>query len=74
MLKKVINPILYLPLALFANTLEALPNEKQNVIDKVLEEEGITIVPKDHPIYKMGPSITFVRKTNKINKKKRSSY
>ena len=40
MLKKVINPILYLPLALFANTLEALPNEKQNVIDKVLEEKS----------------------------------
>ena len=40
MLKKVINPILYLPLALFANTLEVLSNEKQNLIDKVLEEKS----------------------------------
>ena len=40
MLKKVINPILVLPLTLFINTLEVLPNEKKDFIDKVLEEKS----------------------------------
>tara|TARA_B100000886_G_scaffold237923_1_gene166687 strand:+ start:295 stop:1728 length:1434 start_codon:yes stop_codon:yes gene_type:complete len=40
MLKKVINPTLVLPLALFINTLEVLSNEKKDFIDKVLEEKS----------------------------------
>ena len=40
MLKKVINYILVLPLALFINTLEVLSNEKKDFIDKVLEEKS----------------------------------
>ena len=39
MLKQVINPILFLPLALFINSLEVLSNEKKSYIDKVLEEK-----------------------------------
>ena len=39
MLKKVINPSLFLPLALFINTLEVLSNEKKDFIDKILEEK-----------------------------------
>ena len=40
MLKKVINPILFLPIALFVNSLEVLSNEKKGVIDEVLEEKS----------------------------------
>ena len=40
MLKKVINAILFLPLALFSNSLEIKANEKQGFIDKVLEEKS----------------------------------
>jgi len=40
MLKKIINPILFLPLALFINSLEVLSNEKKDLIDKVLEEKS----------------------------------
>ena len=35
MLKKVINPILFLPLALFFNSPDVLPNEKKVLIDQV---------------------------------------
>ena len=40
MLKKVINPTLFLPLALFINTLEVLSNDKKDFIDKILEEKA----------------------------------
>ena len=40
MLKKVINPILFLPLALIINSLEVLSNEKKGLIDRVLEEKS----------------------------------
>ncbi len=40
MLKKVINAILFLPLAIFSNSLEIKANEKQGFIDKVLEEKS----------------------------------
>ncbi len=40
MLKKVINPILFLPLALLINSLEVLSNEKKDFIEKVLEEKS----------------------------------
>ena len=40
MLRRVINPILFLPLALFINSLEVLSNEKKDLIDKVLEEKS----------------------------------
>ena len=40
MLKKFISPILYLPLVLFVNSFEVLSNEKQNLIDKVLQEKS----------------------------------
>ena len=40
MLKKVINPILFLPLVLFFYSLEVLPKEKKDFIDKVLEEKS----------------------------------
>ena len=40
MLKKVINPIFFLPLALFINSLEVLSNEKKNSLDKILEEKS----------------------------------
>ena len=40
MLKKVINPILFLPLALFIHSIEVLSNEKKSLIDKVLEEKS----------------------------------
>ena len=42
MLKKIINPILFLPLALFINSLEVLSNEKKDLIDKILEEKSNT--------------------------------
>ena len=35
-------------------------SKKRLAIDKALEDLGITPVPPDHPIYKMGPSIRFV--------------
>ncbi|MBO8203663.1 TolC family protein [Prochlorococcus marinus] len=40
MLKKVINPILFLPLALFINSLEVIAKENKYFIDKVLEEKS----------------------------------
>ena len=40
MLKKVIKPILFLPIALLINSLDVLSNEKKNFIDKVLEEKS----------------------------------
>jgi outer membrane protein TolC len=40
MLKKVIYPILFLPLALFINSLEVLSNEKKDLIDKVMDEKS----------------------------------
>ena len=40
MLKKVINSILFMPLALFTNSLEVLSNEKKGSIQKVLEENS----------------------------------
>jgi len=40
MLKKVINPILFLPLALFIHSLEVLSNQKKSLIDNVLEEKS----------------------------------
>ena len=40
MLKKVINPILFLPFALFINPLEVLSDEKKELIDNVLEEKS----------------------------------
>ena len=40
MLKKVINTILFLPIALFSHSLEIKANEKQGFIDKVLENES----------------------------------
>ena len=40
MLKKVINPILFLPLAIFINSLEVLSNPKKDFIDKILEEKS----------------------------------
>ena len=40
MLKKVINPILFLPLALCINSLDVLSNEKKDFIDKVLEDKS----------------------------------
>ena len=40
MLKKVINPILYLPIALFINSIEVLSDERKNSIDFVLEEKS----------------------------------
>ena len=40
MLKKIINPTLFLPIALFINSLEVLSSEKKSSIDKVLEEKS----------------------------------
>ena len=40
MLKKVINPILFLPLALFFNSLEVIAKENKYFIDEVLEEKS----------------------------------
>ena len=40
MLKKVINPILFLPLALFVNFPDVLPNEKKVLIDQVSEKKS----------------------------------
>ena len=41
MLRKVINPILFLPLALFINPLNLLAGEAKDNIDKLLEEKAI---------------------------------
>ena len=41
---------------------------KRKAIDKAFEEMGITPVPPDHPIYKMGPTIRFV---SRLPKKRR---
>ena len=35
-------------------------SKKRQAIDKAFEEMGITPVPPDHPIYKMGPTIRFI--------------
>ena len=40
MLKKVIDPILFLPLVLFINSLEVLSNEKKDFIEAVLDEKS----------------------------------
>ena len=40
MLRKVIYPILFLPVALFINSLEVLSNEKKDLKDKFLEEKS----------------------------------
>ena len=40
-------------------------SKKRLAIDKALEDLGITPVPPDHPIYKMGPSIRFVSRLPK---------
>ena len=43
MFRKIINPILFLPLALSINSLKVLSSERINYVDKALEE--ITIKP-----------------------------
>ena len=40
-------------------------SKKRQGIDKALEEMGITPVPPDHPIYKMGPTIRFISRLPK---------
>ena len=40
MLRRVINPILFLPLALCINSLNLLSSETKNYIDNVLEEKS----------------------------------
>jgi len=40
MLRRVINPILFLPLALCINSVNVLSSESKNIIDKVLEEKS----------------------------------
>ncbi|KGF89314.1 MULTISPECIES: TolC family protein [Prochlorococcus] len=40
MLKKVINPVLFFPLALFIHSQEVLSNGEKSLIDKVLEEKS----------------------------------
>ena len=40
MLRRVINPILFLPLTLSINTINVLPSETQNYFDIVLEEKA----------------------------------
>ncbi len=40
MFRKVINPILFLPLALFLNPINVLSSETKNNIDKILEEKS----------------------------------
>ena len=40
-------------------------SKKRQAIDKAFEEMGITPVPPDHPIYKMGPTIRFVSRLPK---------
>ena len=42
MLRKVINPILLLPLALCINPLDVLSSETKNYVDQVLEEKSNT--------------------------------
>ena len=44
MLKKVINAIIFLPLALYINTFKVLSSETKNFIDKELEEEPKKLV------------------------------
>ena len=39
MLKRVINPILFLPLALSINSINVLSSETKNYIDNILEEK-----------------------------------
>ena len=40
MLRKVINTILFLPFALFINSIEVISDEKKDFIDEVLEEKS----------------------------------
>ena len=40
MLRRVINPILFLPLALYINSINVLSSETKNYIDNVLEEKS----------------------------------
>ena len=40
MLRKVINPILFIPLALCINTINVLSSETKDYIDSVLEEKS----------------------------------
>ena len=40
-------------------------SKKRLAIDKALEEMGITPVPPDHPIYRMGPTIRFISRLPK---------
>ena len=40
-------------------------SKKKQAIDKAFEEMGITSVPPDHPIYKMGPTIRFISRLPK---------
>ena len=40
-------------------------SKKRQAIDKVFEEMGITPVPPDHPIYKMGPTIRLISRLPK---------
>ena len=44
-------------------------SKKRQAIDKAFEEMGITPVPPEHPIYKMGPTIRFV---SRLPKKRRN--
>ena len=44
-------------------------SKKRLAIDKALEELGVTPVPPDHPIYKMGPSIRFISRIPKKGEK-----
>jgi len=40
-------------------------SKKRMIIDKALKDLGIEPVPRDHPIYRIGPSIRFIKKTKK---------
>ena len=44
-------------------------SKKKKTNDKAFEEMGITPVPPDHPIYKMGPTIRFI---SRLPKKRRN--
>ena len=46
MFKKVINPILFLPLVLFNNSLEVLSNENKGYID-VIDKTKSTLIKKN---------------------------
>ncbi len=40
-------------------------SKKRMIIDRALKDLGIKPVPRDHPIYRIGPSIRFITKTKK---------